>query len=168
MSDPDILIIGGGVIGSAAAFFLTGSGNAGRVAVVEPDPLYARAATPRASGGARRLFSRPENILMSNFSIPFYEDFAAHCTVDGEAPAIGWRRDGYLFLMAPEGVGILERNHALQTSLGVRVDLLDRGALRQRFPSMQVADIGAAAHAPDDGCLEPNSVLQGFRRKARS
>lgn len=168
MSDPDILIIGGGVIGSATAFFLTGSGIAGRVAVIEPDPLYERAATPRASGGARRLFSRPENILMSNYSIPFYESFAEHCSVDGEAPEIGWRRDGYLFIMPPEGAGILERNHALQTSLGVRVDLLDRDALQRRFPSMQVGDIGAAAHAPEDGCLEPNGALQGFRRKARS
>ena len=166
--EPDIVIIGGGVIGSAAAFFLTGSGRAGRVVVLEPDPLYRQAATPRASGGARRLFSRPENILMSNFSIPFYERFAEHCSVEGEAPEIGFRRDGYLFIVPPEGVATLARNHALQTSLGVRVELLDRDALRRRFPSMQVEDIGAAAHAPQDGCLEPNGALQGFRRKARA
>lgn len=168
MSEPDIVIIGGGVIGSAAAFFLTGSDAAPRVTVLEPDPLYSQAATPRASGGARRLFSRPENILMSNFSIPFYEDFAAHCSVDGEAPEIGFRRDGYLFIVPPEGVEILARNHALQTSLGVKADLLDRDALKRRFPSMQVEDIGAATYAPDDACLEPNGALQGFRKRARA
>jgi FAD-dependent oxidoreductase domain-containing protein 1 len=164
----DILIIGGGVIGSAAAFFLTGSGTAGTVTVLEPDPLYSKAATPRASGGARRLFSRPENIEMSNYSIPFYENFAEHCTVDGEAPEIGFKRDGYLFIVPPEGVGIIERNHALQTSLGVKVDLLDPSALQRRFPAMNVEDIGAASHATEDGCLEPNGALQGFRKKARS
>jgi FAD-dependent oxidoreductase domain-containing protein 1 len=168
MTQPDILIIGGGVIGSAAAFFLTGSGKAGKVTVLEPDPLYSKAATPRASGGARRLFSRPENIEMSNYSIPFYESFAEHCTVDGEPPEIGFKRDGYLFIVPPEGVGIIERNHALQTSLGVKVDLLDRDALQRRFPAMNVSDIGAASHAPEDGCLEPNGALQGFRKKARS
>jgi FAD-dependent oxidoreductase domain-containing protein 1 len=168
MAQPDILIIGGGVIGSAAAFFLTGSGKAGKVTVLEPDPLYSKAATPRASGGARRLFSRPENIEMSNYSIPFYENFSEHCTVDGEPPEIGFKRDGYLFIVPPEGIDIIERNHALQTSLGVKVDLLDRDALQRRFPGMNVSDIGAASHAPEDGCLEPNGALQGFRRKARS
>jgi len=168
MSEPDIVIIGGGAIGSAAAYFLAASGRAGRVMVLEPDPLYRQAATPVASGGARRLFSRPENIAMSNFSIPFYEDFAAHCTVDGEPPQIGWKQDGYLFIVPPEGVAMLERNHATQTAMGVEVDLLDGPALKARFPAMEVGDIGAASHAPRDGCLEPNGVLQGFRRKARS
>jgi len=165
---PDIVIIGGGVIGSAAAYFLTKDGRAGRVIVLEPDPLYIRAATPRASGGARRLFSRPENILMSNFSISFYQRFAEHCSVDGEAPEIGFRCDGYLFIVPPEGVTTLESNYALQTSLGVEVHLLDRDALRRRLPSMHVEDVGAAAYAPKDGCLEPNGALQGFRRKARA
>jgi FAD-dependent oxidoreductase domain-containing protein 1 len=118
------------------------------VTVLEPDPLYSKAATPRASGGARRLFSRPENIEMSNYSIPFYEHFAG--ALHGRRGAAGDRlssRDGYLFLVPPEGVGIIERNHALQTSLGVKVDLLDREALKRRFPEMNVSDIGAASHA---------------------
>lgn len=168
MIEPDIAIIGGGVTGSSAAYFLAASGRAGRVVVLEPDPLYRQAATPFASGGARRLFSRPENIAMSNFSIPFYEDFATHCSVDGEAPEIGWRRDGYLFIVPPEGIAMLERNHATQRGMGVEVDLLDAAALSARFPAMEVSDIGAASHAPLDGCLEPNGALQGFRRKARA
>lgn len=168
MSDPDVLIIGGGVIGSAAAYFLTRDGAGGQVVVLEPDPLYERAASPKASGGVRRLFSRPENIAMSQYSLPFYRDFNAAMAVDGDAPEIGWREDGYLFLMPPEGVAILERNVALQRSMGVAVDLLDAPALQARFPFLNVEDIGGAAHAPGDGCLDPNAALQGFRRKARS
>ncbi len=168
MTDPDILIIGGGITGSSAAYFLTRDGAAGRVAVLEPDPLYARAATPRASGGLRRLFSLPENILMSAFSLNFYAAFGTHCAVEGEAPDIGFHHDGYLFLMPPEGVAILEENHARQVSLGVEVDLLDPAALKRRFPSLHVDDIGAAAHTPGDAVLDPNSALQGLRRKARA
>jgi len=167
MSSPDVVIIGGGVMGSAAAYFLTKESGV-RVTVLEPDPLYREAATPRASGGARRLFSRPENILMSDYSIQFYADFAQHCSVDGESPEIGFRRDGYLFIVTAAGVPVLERNHAVQTGLGVNVQLLDRPALGKLFPSMEVGDIGGAAYAPDDACLEPNGALQGFRRKARS
>ena len=33
---------------------------------------------------------------------------------------------------------------------------------------MNVSDLGAAVHSPDDGWLDPYSVLQGFRKKARS
>jgi FAD-dependent oxidoreductase domain-containing protein 1 len=54
----DVAIIGGGVIGCAAAYFLRTSGVA-RVCVIEPDATYAKAATPVATGGCRRLFARP-------------------------------------------------------------------------------------------------------------
>ncbi len=164
----DCLVIGGGVIGSAAAYWLTREGRGGRVMVVEPDPLYRLAASPRASGGLRRLFSRPENILMSQFSIPFYREFNSLIAVEGEAPEIGWKQDGYLFIMPPEGVPILERNHALQTSLGVVTELLDPAGIQARFPMLNTAGIGAASFAAEDGCLDPNAALQGFRRKARA
>ncbi len=61
----DIVIVGGGVVGSAAAYFLARTGRAGKVAVVEPDPSYEFSATPAANGGIRQLFSLSENILMA-------------------------------------------------------------------------------------------------------
>ncbi len=68
----DVLIIGGGVMGSSAAYFLKTVAPALDVMVVEPDPGYRRAATPRASGGIRQLFSLPENVRMSRFGLAFY------------------------------------------------------------------------------------------------
>ena len=59
----DIAIIGGGIVGSAVAYFLARTGKAGKVAVIEPDSSYTFAATPAANGGIRQLFSLPENIL---------------------------------------------------------------------------------------------------------
>ena len=78
----EVAIIGGGVIGSAAAYFLKKAG-VGRVCVIEPDPLFSKAATPLATGGCRRLFSCPENIEMSKFSIDFFKRFAEQVAVDG-------------------------------------------------------------------------------------
>ena len=66
-----MLIAGGAVMGSSVALFLKRLAPACTVAVVEPDDLYEFASTLRASGGARRLFSCPENIAMSNFSLGF-------------------------------------------------------------------------------------------------
>ncbi len=168
MKRTDILVIGGGAIGSSAAYFLRKTDSASSVTVIEPDPTYALASTPRASGGVRRLFSLPENIRMSQFSLDFFLRFADEMAVGDERPDIGWKPQGYLFVVPPAGVRQLEENWHLQTSLGVDVELLDRAALKRRFPSLHADDLGAAAFSPGDGWLDPNAVLQGFRRKARS
>ena len=57
-----IVSIGGGVIGSSIAYHLAKAGDATDVVVVEPDPTYEFAATPRATGGIRQLYTVPENI----------------------------------------------------------------------------------------------------------
>ncbi|HYZ44939.1 MAG TPA: FAD-dependent oxidoreductase, partial [Xanthobacteraceae bacterium] len=95
----DVAIIGGGAIGAAAAYFLRSHPRACGVAVIERDTSYQLASTPRASGGVRRLFSLPENIALSNYSIPFFERFDAEMAVDGERPAINFRKGGYLFIV---------------------------------------------------------------------
>jgi FAD-dependent oxidoreductase domain-containing protein 1 len=162
----DITVVGGGAIGASVAYFLRSRPRPPRVTVVERDPTYSRASTPRASGGVRRLFSRPENIALSNFSIPFYESFAETMAVDGTPAEVGFRKGGYLFIVREQGVRVLEENAAVQRRLGVNIDLLDRPELKRRFPSMFVEDLAAGAHSPDDGWLDPHAVLMGFRRKA--
>ncbi|MGH8600280.1 MAG: NAD(P)/FAD-dependent oxidoreductase, partial [Burkholderiales bacterium] len=165
----DIVLIGGGAIGSSIAYFLRDHPRAPSVAVIEPDPLYELASTPRASGGVRQLFSRPENIEMSKFGIEFFTTFEQRVAVDGApAAAIEWMPQGYLFIVPPDDVPVLEENFRLQQAQGVNVALLDRNGLAQHFPSMHVDDLGAGVWSPDDGWLDPNGVLQGLRRKARA
>jgi FAD-dependent oxidoreductase domain-containing protein 1 len=164
----DVAIIGGGAIGAAAAYFLRSHPRAGRVAVIERDTSYQLASTPRASGGVRRLFSLPENIALSNYSIPFFERFDAEMAVDGERPAINFRKGGYLFIVPPAAARVLESNFAIQKANGVRVEWLERKDLKAKFPSMTVDDLGAGVLSPDDGWLDPYGVLQGLRKKAQA
>jgi FAD-dependent oxidoreductase domain-containing protein 1 len=164
-SQYDVAIIGGGVIGCAAAYFLKAAG-VGRVCVIEPDPTYAKAATPVATGGCRRLFSRPENILMSQFSIAFFKAFAKYVAVDGSAPDVQWREQGYLFVVTGDHARTLEANCKIQQSLGVNVELMDRARIASRFPWLRSDDLALGVLSPEDGWLDPNSVLQGFRKKA--
>ena len=164
----DVLVIGGGAIGASIAYFLRMRSNPPRVTVVERDPSYTNASTPRASGGVRRLFSGPENIGLSNFSIPFYERFRADMAVNGEPAEINYRNGGYLFIVGEQHRRILDQNIEVQQRHGVRVELLERDALHERFPSMFVDDLAVAAHSLDDGWLDPHSVLWGFRKKAAS
>jgi len=164
----DIAIIGGGAIGSAVAYFLKLHDPAVAVTVVERDPGYRLASTPRASGGIRRLFSLPENIELSQYSIAFFESFPETMAVDGPAADIGLHKGGYLFVVPPADRALLRRNLETQRRLGCNVGWLEPGELKQKFPSMNVEDLGAAVHSPDDGWLDPHSVLTGFRDKAKS
>ena len=163
----EVAIIGGGVIGCAAAYFLKTAGVE-KVCVVEPDPTYAKAATPVATGGCRRLFALPENIRMSQFSIDFFKDFAKHVAVDGEAPDVQWKEWGYLFVVGKGHEATLESNYRVQTDLGVKVELLDRARIATLYPWMRSDDLALGVLSPEDGWLDPNSVLQGFRKKAQA
>jgi glycine/D-amino acid oxidase-like deaminating enzyme len=164
----DIVIVGGGIIGSSIAYFLARGGRTVSIAVIEPDPSYGQAATPQGAGGVRRLFSLPENIRMSQFSLKFFENFSKTMAVDDFYPEISFQKQGYLFLVQRSGVKQLETNYRLQLSEGVRVEMLDNSALRNRFPSITGKKIALACFSPDDGWIDPYSALQGFRRKAVS
>ncbi|MDA1309263.1 MAG: FAD-binding oxidoreductase, partial [Proteobacteria bacterium] len=179
----DIVIIGGGIIGSSIAYHLARDGRAGEVAVIERDPSYGEAATPRGSGGIRRLFSLPENVAMSGYGLPFYQNFAETMIVpdttgpdgvgpDGAAPDgtadISFRRQGYLFVSDGGDAATMEANFRNQEGLGVKAELLDGPGLARLFPAIRTDDIDLAVYSPDDAWIDAYAALQGFKRKARS
>src|SRR2546421_206958 len=164
----DVVVIGGGAVGAAVAYFLKFLDPSTQVSVVERDPTYSQASTPRGSGGVRRLFSLPENIELSKFSMTFFDHFAETMALDGVKADIGLKKHGYLFIVPPSAREVLKRNFDTQRRLGCNVLWLEPEGLKQMFPSMNVSDLGAAVYSPDDGWLVTRSVLMGFRNKATS
>ncbi|HEY7786918.1 MAG TPA: FAD-dependent oxidoreductase [Casimicrobiaceae bacterium] len=164
----DVAIVGGGVVGSAVACFVAPLAPSARVAVIEPDSTYEFASTLRASGGARRQFSCPENIEMSNFGISFIRHADATLATDGVSAHVEWREGGYLFIVGPADVDALRDNHAIQQAHGVVANWLTTSELHARYPSMSLEGIAAGVHTPEDGWCDPNGLLQGLRRKARA
>jgi len=167
----DVLIAGGGVVGSAAAYFLTQRPEARelRVCVVEPDPTYARSSTALSVGGVRQQFSTTENIILSRFTAEFLASAPDLLAVEGGAPDLGFVEGGYLFLATSAGMPTLQSNYAVQRSLGVDVVILEPQSLVERFPWMDVSDLAAGSLGlRGEGWLDPYSLLQGFRRKAAS
>jgi hypothetical protein len=131
-----IAIIGGGVIGSSIAYYLALAGHAADVVVVEPDPTYEFAATSRATGGIRQLFTVPENIRMAQYGHEIYGQFETLMAVDGDLAPIDFRRRGYLWLGSGENdIDALMANWRVQTAHDARVELLDRKGVKHRFPS---------------------------------
>jgi FAD-dependent oxidoreductase domain-containing protein 1 len=166
----DVVIVGGGVVGSSAAYFLASQAAfGGTVAVVERDPTYAEAATPRSAGGIRQQFSTPENVLISAFGASFIKSAKEHLSVGSEAPDLQFHEGGYLFLATEAGHDILEANQRLQRQLGAETRLLNPQELGAQFPWLNCSDLAGGSFGPrDEGWLDPYSLLQAFRRKARS
>jgi FAD-dependent oxidoreductase domain-containing protein 1 len=164
----DVVIIGGGVIGSAIAMFLKQNGDC-RVTLVERDPAYATASSSLSASSIRQQFSTPVNIALSQFGLDFLRDAAAHLSVDGEPPALSLREPGYLYLASSEGLPVLQANHAIQRSCGVSVALLGPASLTERFPWMNTDGIaGASLGLEGEGWFDGPALMQAFRRKARA
>ncbi len=165
----DVVVIGGALVGGSAAYHLLTREPGLRVAVVEPDPTYEFAASSLSFGGVRVLFSQEENIQMSQYGHEFYGDFARLTAVDGEAAALDFHRQGYLFIATEaDAARDLEANFALQRRLGCAVEMLDGAGLAARYPSLRTSDVLAAVLAAQDGWIDPNGALVGLRRKAHA
>lgn len=161
----DIVVVGGAVIGSAAAFFLT-AGSGLRVLVLERDPSYSHCATARSLASIRHQFSVAENIRMSRFGTEFLRR-PETLEVNGEVPAIGLREDGYLFLASAAGREQLARNHALQRAEGADIAWLERAELAARFPWLATDDLAAGTLGlSGEGWIDAHALMHGLRRKA--
>src|SRR5438270_11362320 len=137
----DVVVIGGGAARAAVAYFLKLLHPATLVSVVERDPTYSQASTPRGSGGVRRLFSLPENIELSQFSIAFFDNFAETMALDGVKVDIGLKKHGYLFIVPPSARDGLKRNFDTQRRMGCNVLWLEPDGLKQMFASVHVSNL---------------------------
>jgi FAD-dependent oxidoreductase domain-containing protein 1 len=163
----DIVIIGGGVIGSSIAFNLVNDGIDASVLVIEKDPTYEFASTTLCAGGVREQFSRPENIKIAQYSLNVYENFDEIMQVDGDKAHAEFNQRGYLILADETNWTMIKRNYESQKMLGVRVSLLSGDDIKGMVPHMNTEDVVGASFGARDGTLDPYGVLQGYIKKAK-
>ncbi len=169
MQELPIVIVGGGAIGSAIAYFLTLQQPGLPVLVIERDPSYAQASSALSASSIRQQFSTAINIALSQFGIGFLRNLKTELAVGNDQPDIGLVEDGYLYLATQAGEAVLRDNHTLQRAHDVDVALLDPEALKARFPWLNVDDIvlgslGLSAEGWFDGYL----LMQSLKAKAVS
>ncbi len=163
----DLLIIGGGVMGSSLAYHLANDGFDGRIGIFEKDPTYEKASTVLSVGGIRRQFSTEVNVHLSRYSLAFYEAFEERMEVEGIRPEIDFKPRGYLFLGNEKNWPILLKHQAFQRSLGVETQLLTIDETLKLIPDLNPEDLVGSSFSPGDGYMDPHGVLQGFVRKAK-
>ncbi|MGM7636870.1 NAD(P)/FAD-dependent oxidoreductase [Bacillus sp. Hm123] len=167
MQQADIIIVGGGVMGSSTAYFLRKNGFEGKIIVFEKDPVYEYASTPRSAGGIRQLFTTAINIKLSRFSLQQYKKFPDEMAIDNERAEINFQQRGYLFLATKEMLPAIEQQKELQHQLGVPSQLLSASELHRIIPEIEIEDLAGGLYCGEDGYLDPYSVMQGYRKKAQ-
>jgi len=161
----DVIVIGSGAIGSSIALFCKRLAPGMTVTVIDPAPLGGFSSSATAgSGGSRRLFCCPENIAMSDYSIRFIEELDANASND--LYKVDWRARGYLFIVPPEGINLLESNLEIQRRMGVDAEMLGPEEIARRFSLLRVDDLGAGVHSRDDGWFNAPKFLAVTRQLA--
>jgi len=158
----DIVIIGGGIVGSSVAWHLTQAGCRS-VLVIERESQQGLGSTGKSMGGVRAQFSTDVNIRMSLYSIPI---FAAFDEITGYPS--GYKSHGYLFVAtAARHLEYLRRNFARQAALGLQAaEMLGPEEVRRKVPQLRGNDILGGSFCATDGFVDPYSVMKGFMAAA--
>jgi sarcosine oxidase subunit beta len=155
----DLVIVGGGIVGCATAFFATRAGL--DVVVLEARPRLATLTTPASTGAFRLQFDNAEEIALVREGIASFEGFAERTGLDGYD--LGLSRNGYLFCALTEDtLGRQERMVEVQRAAGVEnIELLSGDEARYRFPYLSPSVLQARYRA-GDGFLDPVRLAYGY------
>src|SRR5512143_3223155 len=158
MESADVVIIGGGIVGSSIAWHLAEAGCR-NVLVVERESHQGKGSTGKSMGGVRAQFATDVNIRMSLYSIPFYASFDERL---GE-PA-GYRPQGYLLLATSEKhLAYLRTNQERQKALGLTgAEMVSAETVRKEYPQLRADDVLGGAFCGTDGFVDPYSAMTGF------
>lgn len=164
--NPDVVVVGGGVMGAATACFLARDHGIA-VTVLERDPSYARASSALSASSIRQQFSQPVNIALSRASLAFLRRVGDELAVEGEQPHIGLTEPGYLTLATDAGALLLRSNQQVQHAAGADTRLLDPAALQRQWPWLAVQDLALGSWgASGEGWFDGPALHQALRRKA--
>jgi sarcosine oxidase subunit beta len=158
MHTADVVIIGGGIVGSSIAYHLVSAGCKNAL-VLERETAQGKGSTGKSMGGVRAQFSTPVNIQMSLYSIPFYASFEERLGYPCD-----YRPQGYLFCATNEKhMAYLRANYERQVAMGLKnVRLVAGDEIRSMFPQLRGDDIVGGSFCSTDGFVDPYSAMIGF------
>ena len=159
----DVVIVGGAIMGSSTAWFLTDNPDFdGSVLVVERDPSYEFASTTHTNSCIRQQFSTELNVRISQFTAEFMGG-------DERVPELSIRSFGYLYLAASDAFAdVLRQNQKVQLAAGAETELLSPNEIAERYPFYDLDGIVLGSiNRNDEGYWDGATVFDWWRRQAR-
>lgn len=152
----DVVIVGGGVMGTSTAFHLAEAGVRNIVVVERGDLGCGSSGKP--IGGVRAHFSDPLNIALGSRSLRAYQDFPHRPGADIRLDTVG-----YLFLLTTdEQAAGFEESVRTQNGLGVPSRMVTPEEARRLCPYVTTEGLVAAVFSPTDGHARPGLVVRGY------
>jgi glycine/D-amino acid oxidase-like deaminating enzyme len=165
----DVVIVGGAIMGSAVAWFLTDLGFDGRVLVVDRDLSFENTATATSTSCIRQQFSTDLNVRISQFGAEFINDLRGFMGGDPRVPQLGIRNFGYLYLADTDAFADDLRARAdVQQAAGAATRLLSRDQIARLYPFYALDDIVLGSiNTRDEGYFDSMAVFEWLRRQAQ-
>ncbi len=165
----DIIIVGGAIMGTATAWFLSRDPDFdGRVLVVEKDPSYEFSSTMRANSSIRQQFSSELNVKISQFAADFILNMPDHMGNDPRVPRLDIKNIGYLYLAdTSEKADALRQSQAIQIAAGAATRLLTPNEIRAAYPFYSLDDIHLGSiNTLNEGYWDSATQFDWMRRTA--
>jgi sarcosine oxidase, subunit beta len=156
----DVLVVGGGLEGCAAAWALTERGTTD-VTVVERDTIGS-GGTGKSSGVVRCHYGVPSLAAMATRALEVFEN-----AVDVLGDDIGFHQTGYVVGVGPENVDALRASLAGQRAVGVRTEDIDPAEVQKLWPVADLAPFGAFAWEERGGYGDAYRTAHAFAAAAR-
>ena len=157
----DVVVIGGGIVGVATAFWLSRTGL--DTVLIEMRDGLSTLTTPNSIECFRAQFTEPPMSELARPSIEVFENFSEVIGIPGYDISI--RHQGYLFVtddpaMIPDLKAAVETHHRLGVTDS---EYLDHDELLARFPYLSDRVVGATFRQRD-GWLSTHEATQGFAK----
>ncbi|SHH29763.1 NAD(P)/FAD-dependent oxidoreductase [Thermosipho atlanticus] len=156
-----VCIIGGGIVGTAIAYFL---GKLGETSVAVFEKRYlSSGATGRCGGGIRQQWSTEANVRLAMRSVKFFERFKDDVGMD-----IEYKQGGYLLLsFSEEEAKQFEKNVKMQKEQGLNVEILTPKMVKNKYPFINIDNLILATFCQSDGHANPHKATFGYAKAAR-
>ena len=166
----DVVIIGGAMLGSSVAWFLSNNPDfTGMILVVERDPTYQFAATSLTNSCIRQHFSTEINVRISQYGAQFVKNFQSHMGGDPRVPRPTLHSFGYLYLADTQAFAdALRAAQTVQAACGAATRHMTRDEIAEAYPFYRLDDIIAGNHnLVDEGYFDGATLFDWWKRLAR-
>ena len=160
MARYDVIIIGGGAVGTAAAYHFARRGVT-RVLLLERLDGWGRGATGVWGSLVRMFHKSADATRAATRAVPFYADFERHVGVPFE-----WHRCGSLYFMKRGMLPQFQPHLDALAGSGLPFGVVEPDRGRRQFPDFAWFEDDVAIHEPQAGIASPRATTEAFLRYA--